>query len=122
MANPGGMVFGLLENSMLVQCKLIRDGGTVVTVGGCEYRFAPNAAGDHVAEVGDEGHVGVFLGIPESYCAYGRPEAVEESALPADVSLDAMGKAELIALAGERGVEVNPKASVAALRKQLAGA
>ena len=57
---------------MLVQCKLRRNGGTKIEFGGTEYHFAPNDAGDHVAEVTDEAALNRLVNeIPEAYALYG---------------------------------------------------
>lgn len=55
---------------MDIECKLIREGGTRVTIGETEYHFAPRDDGAHVATVEDEEHQDTFLAIPEAYGLY----------------------------------------------------
>lgn len=55
---------------MKIECKLIREGGTIVQIGKNEYHFAPQADGAHVADVADDEHVARFLAIPEAYKIY----------------------------------------------------
>lgn len=55
---------------MKIECKLIREGGTIVDIGGVEYHFEPLADGAHVAEVSNDDHADRFLAIPEGYKLY----------------------------------------------------
>lgn len=55
---------------MLIECKLIRFGGTIATLDGVEYHFAPLQDGAHVADVGREDHRARFLSIAEAYQPY----------------------------------------------------
>lgn len=70
-----------------IECKLIREGGTFVQIGTNEYHFAPQADGAHVAQVTDEEHADIFLGIPEGYRRYRgavKPAPVEAPAAPVE--------------------------------------
>lgn len=53
-----------------IECKLIREGGTIVPLDGIEYHFAPQADGAHVALVENEDHADRFLSITEGYRLY----------------------------------------------------
>ena len=53
-----------------VQCTLIRKGGSLIDLGANVYHFAPNADGDHVAEVEDTDDLATLLGIKESFRIY----------------------------------------------------
>lgn len=53
-----------------IECKLIREGGTFVTLGTTEYHFIPQDDGAHVAHVADEEHVDLLLSIREGYRLY----------------------------------------------------
>lgn len=50
---------------MKIECKLKRQGGSLVTLGGKEYHFTPDQLDRHVAEVTDEAHIERFLEIPQ---------------------------------------------------------
>lgn len=52
---------------MLIECKLQREGGSVVTIGEETYHFKPQGGQKHVATVQDPAHVTILLGIPEAY-------------------------------------------------------
>lgn len=57
---------------MLVECKLLRKGGTIVPmprIGAPDaiYHFTGSEKGPHVAEVEDEDHLARFLAIPDGY-------------------------------------------------------
>ena len=52
---------------MNIECKLKRQGGTKVELGGKEYHFEPRADGRHVAFVEDEAHRDRLLSISEAY-------------------------------------------------------
>lgn len=54
---------------MLVRCKLIRKGGTVISMAdGTEYHFRPErVTGNHVADVTNKAHLTRLLGITEGY-------------------------------------------------------
>lgn len=55
---------------MNIECKLKRDGGSKIDLGGIEYHFAPVADGAHVADVEEDEHIARFLAIPEGYRIY----------------------------------------------------
>lgn len=69
---------------MKIECKLLREGGTVVELDGIEYHFAPQADGAHVAEVQDERHQDKLLAISEGYRLYRGKAAAEARIEPAD--------------------------------------
>lgn len=50
---------------MIIECKIKREGGSLVTMGGEEYRFEPDQIGRHVAEVSNKEHAERFLKIPQ---------------------------------------------------------
>lgn len=56
--------------STLIECKLIREGGTFAEVGGTEYHFKPYTDGAHVCVVPDDDHAERFLEIREGYRLY----------------------------------------------------
>ena len=64
---------------MKIECKLIRQGGTEVSIKGQDILFVPQADGRHVAEVDDADIARVLLGI-EAYAE------VEDDVGPAEVS------------------------------------
>lgn len=51
---------------MRIRCKLIREGGSKITIGETEYHFKPGPDG-HIADVTVKDHVARFLAIPEGY-------------------------------------------------------
>lgn len=55
---------------MKIECKLKREGGTVIDIDGIDYTFVPQADGAHVAEVTKEAHIERLLGISDAYCIY----------------------------------------------------
>lgn len=67
---------------MLIECKLKRQGGSKVDIGGIVYHFKPNTndPGDpHLCDVKDKLHAQRFLGIAEGYCLPGdAPEPTPE--------------------------------------------
>ena len=71
---------------MKIECKLKREGGSVIEVGGTTYEFLPDANGAHVAEVTNTEHVERFLAIPEAYGIHGKVKAA-----PAPVVTDEEG-------------------------------
>ena len=54
---------------MLIEHTTKRLNGSVHTIGGTKYHFAPNDEGAHVAEVEDRAHIQRFLSIP-SFVVY----------------------------------------------------
>lgn len=73
------------ENTITLQCVLIRKGGTLVDLNGSTYHFAPNAEGDHVCDVSDDDDIARFLSIPDAYRIYRPKKAAPASAAPAPV-------------------------------------
>lgn len=57
---------------MKVICLAKRPKGTIVPIGGTEYHFKPTspASDEHVADVTDENHFGLFVSAPEAYKAH----------------------------------------------------
>ena len=130
---------------MLIKCKLKREGGSKIKIGGVEYHFAPDDNGDHVAEVTNEAHANRFLEISEAYEAVGAKKqvkavqaqaptepgnpsgttgdniqtGVEDTPVVSAAEINAMGKKELLELAAGNNVPVNGLAPVSTLRKSL---
>ena len=130
---------------MLIKCKLKREGGSKIKIGGEEYHFAPDDNGDHVAEVTNEEHANRFLEISEAYEAVGAKKqvkavqaqaptepgnpsgttgdnsqtGVEDTPVVSAAEINAMGKKELLELAAGNNVPVNGLAPVSTLRKSL---
>ena len=130
---------------MLIKCKLKREGGSKIKIGGEEYHFAPDDNGDHVAEVTNEAHANRFLEISEAYEAVGAKKqvkavqaqaptepgnpsgttgdnsqtGVEDTPVVSAAEINAMGKKELLELAAGNNVPVNGLAPVSTLRKSL---
>lgn len=71
------------ENTLTLQCILIRKGGTVTELNGNTYHFAPNAEGDHVCDVSDDDDIARLLSIPEAYRIYRPKKATPAPAAPA---------------------------------------
>lgn len=80
---------------MKIECKLKRQDGSKIDLGGKEYHFAPGADGAHVADVEDDDHIARLLSIPEAYRIYkdAAPAAKPED----DQSDDADLRADLAA-------------------------
>jgi len=130
---------------MLIKCKLKREGGSKIKIGGVEYHFVPDDNGDHVAEVTNEAHANRFLEISEAYEAVGAKKqvkavqaqaptepgnpsgttgdnsqtGVEDTPVVSAAEINAMGKKELLELAAGNNVPVNGLAPVSTLRKSL---
>lgn len=70
---------------MKIECKLKREGGSTIDIGGVAYEFKPQADGAHVADVGNKEHAERFLSIPEAYGIYraGKKEETVETKAPA---------------------------------------
>lgn len=124
---------------MLIECILLRAGGTKAEVGGVTYHFAPLPTGEHVADVPDRDHAIRFLELPEGYRAFNRINeapgispgvagAAEESGAGATVpggastqSLDTMTREQLVALYEEReGRKPHHRLGDDKLREELA--
>jgi trimethylamine:corrinoid methyltransferase-like protein len=74
------------ETMARIECKLIREGGTVVELGGNTYHFAPASDAEgapHVCDVKDDEHVDRFLAISEAYRLERKEPAVKGKAKPA---------------------------------------
>ena len=130
---------------MLIKCKLNREGGSKIQIGGVEYHFVPDDNGDHVAEVTNKEHANRFLEISEAYEAVGAKKrakavqaqaptepgnpsgttgdniqtGVEDTPVVSAAEINAMGKKELLELAAGNNVPVNGLAPVSTLRKSL---
>lgn len=53
---------------MLIECKLKRQGGSVVDMGdGTVYHFKDDGTGRHVSNITVSKHIAVLMGIPEGY-------------------------------------------------------
>ncbi|OWY39340.1 hypothetical protein CEK28_08450 [Xenophilus sp. AP218F] len=65
---------------MKVECKLQRQGGTLIELDGVSYHFQPDSQGRHVAEVENEDHLGLLLSIHEAYRLAPRAEATSATA------------------------------------------
>ena len=62
----------------ILQCYLIREGGSLIDMGrGKKYHFKPNAAGHHVCDVSHPAHLGQLLAIPEAYVIYDEKHPIE---------------------------------------------
>lgn len=68
---------------MKIECKLKREGGSIIDIEGVAYEFKPQADGAHVADVGNDAHAERFLSIPEAYGIYRAGKAVKEAPAPA---------------------------------------
>lgn len=56
---------------MLIECKLKRQGGSIVDMGdGTTYHFKDDGKGRHIASVSSSAHIGRLLGIAEGYCLF----------------------------------------------------
>ena len=67
---------------MKIECKLKREGGSTIDIGGVAYEFKPQADGAHVADVGNKEHAERFLSIPEAYGIYVADKPVKEAPAP----------------------------------------
>jgi hypothetical protein len=68
-------------SAILIRCKLIRAGGSKITMAdGTPYHFKDDGSGSHVAVVADEDHQSRLLAIPEAYAFHGAFQPVETSA------------------------------------------
>lgn len=59
---------------MLIECKLKRQGGSKIDIGGTAYHFKPASdepGAPHLCDVKDKLHAQRFLGIAEAYCLPG---------------------------------------------------
>lgn len=70
---------------MLIEHTTKRLNGSVHTIGGTKYHFAPNDEGAHVAEVEDRAHIQRFLSIPSFVVYSGEAPAADAPVAPAPV-------------------------------------
>lgn len=70
---------------MLIEHTTKRHNGSIHTIAGVKYHFAPNDAGAHVAEVEDPAHIQRFLSIPSFRVYSGETPAADAPAAPAPV-------------------------------------
>lgn len=68
---------------MKIECKIRRQGGSVITLDGKRYHFAPDDLGRHVAEVTHQAHIDRFLEIP------GYREVADDGEAPATATTEA---------------------------------
>jgi hypothetical protein len=59
-----------MSKTVLIQCILIREGGTKVSIDETDYHFMDDGDGNHVAPVTIQKHIDRFMGIPEGYCPF----------------------------------------------------
>ena len=62
---------------MLIESKIIRPGGSHVSIDKAEYHFAPDKDGKHVCEVADKRHIQRFLSIAEGFKIVGADDEPE---------------------------------------------
>ena len=108
---------------MLIQCILERDGGSVVPFSFPdqpdyrEYHFLPNAAGDQVAVVTDEGDIATLLSITSAYQEYiEAPTATDPLAF-----IDSLDLPDLQSLAVYFKVTLDPALTLTAAAAYLKG-
>ncbi len=68
---------------MKIECKIRRQGGSLITLDGERYHFAPDDLGRHVAEVTQQAHIDRFLEIP------GYREVADDGEAPATATTEA---------------------------------
>jgi hypothetical protein len=56
-----------MSKTVLIQCILIREGGTKVSIDETDYHFMDDGDGNHVAPVTIQKHIDRFMDIPEGY-------------------------------------------------------
>ena len=88
-----------MSSKFLVECILIRAGGTRAEVGGIDYHFSPKndpaGAGRHVCQIENTAHVQRFLSIPEGYkLAEDLPSPVAAITTPAPATRPAPNQAD----------------------------
>lgn len=73
---------------MKVESLIRREGGSLVTVGGVDYRFEPDESGRHVAVVTNPEHLGKLLAIREGYrlVADAEPDTMPNEAVTAAIA------------------------------------
>ncbi len=88
---------------MDIECKLKREGGSLIPLDNVTYHFAPREDGAHVAAVTIEAHQERFLSITEAYRLYrGSAAALEPAAAPVDNPSVAPAQAP----AADTGIEI----------------
>lgn len=80
---------------MKLQCKLLRVGGSTVTIGNQSYHFKPeenDPNGPHLAEVTNPAHLAAFLSNPEGYEIYGKDanDAAQQGAVSSEIDVNAI--------------------------------
>ena len=116
---------------MIIQSLIERKQGTNVLLGTTTYVFQPNAAGDHVAEVGIKTHIETLLAIPHGFKEYkagskttAPAKEVETVQAPVETvqAPAADDKAALMAEAKALGIKVTSSWGVGGLKKAIAKA
>lgn len=70
---------------MKIECKIKREGGSVIDIDGTEYHFKPEVKdGPHYCTVANKKHAQRFLAIPEGYCLPGGADDPEDDDLTDD--------------------------------------
>ena len=94
---------------MLIECKIRRDGGSIIDLFDKSYHFQPVASGEHVCDVAEDAAVDRFLEIPEGYCLFrgkakfqAAPAQAEAGGIPANV--DEMTRDQMLAYAEQIGM------------------
>lgn len=105
------------ENTLTLQCTLIRKGGTLVDLNGSTYHFAPNAEGDHVCDVSDDDDIARLLSIPEAYRIYRPKKAAPAPAAPVKQEAKAP---ETPAAPAKEGAKAPAKAKAKAAKEEKA--
>lgn len=85
---------------MDIECKLKREGGTIVDLGTNKYHFAPLEDGAHVATVTNEAHQERLLSIPEAYKPYLKRAKAAAVAAPVAPVQDEQPPVELLGAPG----------------------
>jgi hypothetical protein len=62
-----------MSNTVLIQCVLIREGGTKVSLDETTYHFMDYGDGNHLAPVKNQKHIDTFLKISEGYRRFKGP-------------------------------------------------
>lgn len=62
-----------MADELMIECKLIRKGGSIVDLPGGPYHFKPGTDGAHVCAISDPDDIAALLGIKEGYRIY-RPK------------------------------------------------
>lgn len=62
-----------MADELMIECKLIRKGGSIVDLPGGPYHFKPGTDGAHVCAISDPDDIAALLGIKDGYRIY-RPK------------------------------------------------